>query len=72
MPFKCKDKCSNYKDVLHKKYSYESGLIAFCSPCQKLLLVKDTVKHRCFCCNSKTRSSPKSRTIAKSEHVRYE
>ena len=71
MPFKCKDACRSYKDVKHLHHSYESGLIAFCSVCQKLLLVKDTIKHRCFCCNSKTRSSPKTRTIFKVGEFRY-
>ena len=60
MPFKCKDSCRNYKDVVHKHHSYDSGLITFCSVCQVLFLVKDTNNHRCKCCHSKTRTSPKS------------
>ena len=72
MPFKCKDDCRNYKDVVHKHHSYDSGMITFCSVCQVLFLVKDTNNYRCTCCHSKTRTSPKTRTTVRMEHVRYE
>jgi len=72
MPFRCKDVCSTYKDVVHKHHSYESGLITFCSPCQTLFLVKDTNSYRCVCCGSKTRSSPKTKSTLKVEKFRHE
>ena len=62
MSNRCKHFCDRYPDIKHKYLSYDTGLIAFCSVCEKTMWREDIVKYRCPCCNTVVRTNPRTRS----------
>jgi len=68
----CKHICDRFQDMKNlrqvkknlknKHASYETGLRAFCSVCNKPMRREVIINFRCPCCNSVVRTHSRSRT----------
>lgn len=64
----CKNLCEKYPSA-GRWLSYSSGLMCYCSLCNKTFKSEDITGYKCFCCKAKIRTTPKSKK--KREVKRY-
>lgn len=69
MAFVCKNFCNKDKDIMKQRYA--SGMVVYCSICEKMFLKINNPGVFCKCCGCRTRNNPRTKSSTRPRKYTY-